>query len=121
MIAFREFTFDSAHYLPNVPEGHKCKHMHGHTYRLRVYIEGEPDANLGWIMDFAELKELVNTVLAIVDHKTLNDIPGLYNPTCELLAVWLWDKIKPMVPALSKIELNETPFSGVVYSGNSTL
>lgn len=117
MIAFREFTFDSAHFLPNVPDGHKCKNLHGHTYRLKVFIEGELDARYGWIMDFAELKKHVNSVLDVVDHKTLNDIEGLHNPTCELLAVWLWMRIKPIIPELKKLELNETPFSGVVYSG----
>ena len=116
MIAFREFTFDSAHFLPNVPEGHKCKNMHGHTYRLKVFIEGDLDETYGWIMDFAELKQSVSAILDIVDHKVLNNIPGLHNPTCELLAEWLWHKIIPTVPTLKKIELNETPFSGVVYS-----
>lgn len=103
--------------MPNVPDGHKCKNLHGHTYKLKVYIEGELDTACGWIMDFAELKQCINPILSMVDHKTLNDVPGLHNPTCELLAIWLWRKIICVVPSLKKIELNETPFSGVVYSG----
>ena len=112
---FKELTFDSAHFLPNVPEGHKCRNIHGHTYRLKVYINGPIDEHTGWVADFAELKKSVKSVIEEVDHKFLNNIDGLDNPTCELLARWLWQKIKPLVPGLSKIELHETPTSGVVY------
>jgi 6-pyruvoyltetrahydropterin/6-carboxytetrahydropterin synthase len=91
--------------------------MHGHTYRLVVFIDAPLDPHLGWVADFAEIKVLVENVINIVDHKTLNDIEGLGNPTCELLAVWLWDKLKTVIPALKKIELNETPNSGVIYEG----
>ena len=114
MIIFKEFTFDSAHALPNVPDGHKCKHVHGHTYHLKVFIEGELDTRLGWVMDFAEVKKAIKPVIDIVDHKYLNDIEGLENPTCEIIATWLWDKIKTKISLLKKIELHETPTSGVV-------
>jgi 6-pyruvoyltetrahydropterin/6-carboxytetrahydropterin synthase len=117
MLLFKEFTFDSAHFLPNVPDGHKCKEMHGHTYRLRVWLEGKPDDKLGWVMDFAELKKAVKPVLDCVDHKCLNNIEGLDNPTCELIAVWIWDQLKPLLPLMQKIELHETPTSGVIYDG----
>jgi len=117
MEIFKEFTFDSAHYLPNVPAEHKCRQMHGHTYRLRVVLSGEPDRATGWLIDFAVLKQKVSETLNIVDHKTLNNIPGLDNPTCELLAIWLWNKIALGLPLLTKIELYETPTSGVVYTG----
>lgn len=117
MQIFKQFTFDSAHFLPNVPEGHKCREIHGHTYRLTVFVEGDPDPQLGWVIDFAELKAAIEPIVKSVDHKFLNKIEGLENPTCELIAVWLWDRIKPLVPKLKKIELNETPTSGVVYEG----
>lgn len=117
MQIFKEFTFDSAHFLPNVPVDHKCKNMHGHTYRLKVYIEGELDKNLGWVIDFTDLKKHINPIINQLDHHTLNDISGLENPTCELIAVWLWDRIKPNIPMLCKIELNETPTSGAIYEG----
>jgi 6-pyruvoyltetrahydropterin/6-carboxytetrahydropterin synthase len=117
MQIFKQFTFDSAHFLPNVPAGHKCREMHGHTYRLVVYIEGELDPTVGWVMDFAELKRVIGPVVKAVDHKLLNDIPGLENPTCERIAIWIWDRIKPEIPLLKKIELHETPTSGVVYDG----
>ncbi|HMO32872.1 MAG TPA: 6-carboxytetrahydropterin synthase QueD [Lacibacter sp.] len=117
MQLFKKFTFDAAHFLPQVPEGHKCREIHGHTYLLTVFVEGDPDPLLGWVLDFADLKQAVEPVIKEVDHKFLNQLPGLENPTCELIAVWLWNRIKPLVPQLSKIELYETPTSGVVYAG----
>lgn len=117
MLIFKSFTFDSAHFLPNVPEDHKCKRMHGHTYRLTVYLEGSLDPNLGWVVDFADLKRIIKPVIDSVDHHVLNDIEGLENPTCEKMAVWLWDQIKPGMPMLAKVELWETPTSGAIYEG----
>lgn len=117
MQIFKQFSFDSAHFLPHVPEGHKCKEIHGHTYRLTVYVTGEPDEQLGWVMDFAVLKNVIEPLIKGIDHTLLNNIPGLENPTCERIAIWLWDNIKPQVPLLSKIELHETLTSGVVYEG----
>lgn len=117
MQIFKQFTFDSAHFLPNVPAGHKCKEIHGHTYRAVMYIEGQPDPHLGWVMDFAALKHIISPIVKQVDHKLLNDIPGLENPTCERIAIWLWEAIKPAVPQLVRIELHETPTSGAIYEG----
>lgn len=117
MILYKEFTFDSAHFLPNVPPGHKCRAMHGHTYRLVAFMEGPLDKELGWVMDFADVKAIIDPIVKSLDHHLLNEIEGLENPTCELIAVWLWDKIKPQLPLLCKIELHETPTSGVVYTG----
>ncbi len=117
MLIFKEFSFDSAHYLPNVPDGHKCKEMHGHTYHLKVWIEGNTHPKFGWVMDFADLKKIVQTVIDKVDHKCINTVDGLENSTCELFAVWFWDLLKPEIPLLKKIELHETPTSGVIYEG----
>jgi 6-pyruvoyltetrahydropterin/6-carboxytetrahydropterin synthase len=117
MQIFKSFTFDSAHFLPNVPEDHKCRNIHGHTYRLVVYLEGPLDSHKGWVADFAVIKKIIDPVIKRVDHHLLNDIPGLENPTCELIAVWLWDNIKSSLPSLAKVELHETPTSGVVYEG----
>lgn len=117
MTIFRKFTFDSAHYLPNVPDTHKCRNIHGHTYTLTLYISGSIDKTLGWVMDFADIKEKVNNVLSEIDHKLLNEVKGLGNPTCEHVAIWIWNKIKTGIPLLEKIELYETPSSGVVYYG----
>ncbi len=117
MTIFRQFTFDSAHFLPNVPPEHKCRGMHGHTYKLTIFMTGEPDEHLGWVMDFAVVKKIMEPILEQVDHKLLNDIKGLENPTCELLAKWLWGKVKLEIPILSKLELYETPKSGVIMEG----
>ena len=118
MEIYKEFSFDSAHFLPFVPQGHKCHNMHGHTYRLKVFIKGKPDTHLGWIMDFKELKDILGGVIEQLDHKLINDIKGLENPTAELITVWIWDQVKPLLPLLSKIELYETPTTGVIYIGD---
>ena len=117
MEIFKEFTFDAAHWLPNVPEGHKCKNMHGHTYRVRFYVRGAVDPHTGWVIDFGEIKAAWKPLEKLLDHHCLNDIPGLENSTAENITIWLWRKIKPLLPQLSKIELNETPTCGVIYQG----
>ena len=117
MLLFKEITFDAAHYLPLLPEEHKCREMHGHTYRLKIWLQGKPDA-AGWVMDFAEIKKILIPVVDLLDHKILNNVEGLFNPTCELVAVWIWNRLKPQLPLLSKVELHETPTSGVIYEGD---
>lgn len=117
MIIYKQFSFDSAHFLPHVPEGHKCGNMHGHTYLLTVFIEGKPEEKSGWIIDYGDLKKVIKPIIDELDHHLLNEIPGLENPTSENLSIWLWNKIKPLVSGLKKIELKETPSSGVIYEG----
>lgn len=117
MEIFKQFTFDSAHFLPRVPDGHKCKEIHGHTYRLVVFVEGQLIPPAEWVMDFAELKQAIQPVIRELDHKLLNNIPGLENPTCEKIVIWIWDKIKPLIPGLIRLELHETPTSGAIYAG----
>ena len=117
MIVYKQFTFDSAHFLPHVPEHHKCRQLHGHTYHLTIFVEGEVLEDKGWVLDFNDLKKAVKPVIDLVDHSYLNDIAGLENPTSEVFATWLWKKIKPLLPELKRIELKETPTSGVIYEG----
>ena len=117
MIIYKTFTFDSAHFLPNVPEGHKCKNMHGHTYRLTVFIDGKITEPYGWVIDYTDLKKHLRSIINQLDHHCLNDLEGLENPTSENLAVWLWNRIKLLIPGLKRIELNETATSGVIYEG----
>ena len=83
MKIFKSFTFDSAHFLPNVPEGHKCKNMHGHTYLLKIIVEGPLENHLNWVMDFTDLKEVIDPLVKELDHKVLNEIAGLENTTRE--------------------------------------
>ena len=117
MEIFKEFTFEAAHRLPNVPEGHKCARLHGHSFRVRVYIAGEVDPVQGWVMDFADLKQHIKPLYLALDHRYLNDVPGLENPTSENLAKWLWQRLKPELDALSKVEVRETCTSGCIYQG----
>ena len=117
MEIFKEFTFEAAHRLPNVPEDHKCHRLHGHSFRVRVYVEGDLDPELGWIMDFAHIKQAVAPVIKLLDHYYLNEIEGLENPTSEVLATWIWKRLKPALPELSRIDIGETCTSGCVYRG----
>jgi 6-pyruvoyltetrahydropterin/6-carboxytetrahydropterin synthase len=113
----RTYRFEAAHFLPKVPDGHKCARMHGHSYQLLVVVEGEVDPATGWLMDFAQIDEPVVPTVALLDHRVLNEIAGLDNPTCELLAVWLWRRLAPSLPHLSEVAVSETPSSRCVYRG----
>lgn len=117
MEIWKEFTFEAAHLLPRVPEGHKCKRLHGHSYRVRVYVAGDVDPELGWIVDFADIKRVFEPIKKQLDHYYLNEIEGLENPTSEVLAKWIWIRLKPALPLLSKIEIGETCTSGCTYAG----
>ncbi len=114
---FKEFQFEAAHHLPNVPAGHKCGRLHGHSFLVRLEITGEVDAHTGWVMDFAELKAAFKPVYNRLDHYYLNDIPGLENPTSEVLAKWIWDQMKPQLPLLSAVMIKETCTAGCVSRG----
>jgi 6-pyruvoyltetrahydropterin/6-carboxytetrahydropterin synthase len=118
MEIWKEFSFEAAHLLPNVPDGHKCKRLHGHSYRVRVCVEGEADSELGWIVDFAQIKEACDPIRRRLDHYYLNEIEGLENPTSEVLAEWIWRRLKPVLPILSRIEVSETCTSGCSYRGD---
>jgi len=117
LVIFLEDSFDSAHFLPNVPPGHKCRNLHGHTYRIRIEVDGPIDKHMGWVVDYADVKKAWARTKFLVDHRNLNEIEGLENSTCELLAAWIWHRLKPSIAWLSKIELRETERCGVVYDG----
>jgi 6-pyruvoyltetrahydropterin/6-carboxytetrahydropterin synthase len=111
----KRFSFDSAHWLPNVPEGHKCGRLHGHTYTVEIALEGELDAEMGWIVDFGEIKTAFKPLEAQLDHFCLNDIEGLENPTAEVMARWLYERMKPLLPQLADITVRETANTSAVY------
>lgn len=117
MELFKEFTFEAAHRLPNVPEGHKCARLHGHSFKVRIVVEGPVDPVMGWVIDFGDIKKAFKPIYDQLDHYYLNDIPGLENPTSEVLAKWIWEKVKPTLPLLSRVEINETCTSGCSYVG----
>ncbi len=118
MDIFKEFTFESAHRLPNVPPTHKCARLHGHSYRVAIHVSGPVDPTLGWIIDFAEIKDAFAPVHTQLDHYYLNDIAGLENPTSENIARWMWQRLKPSLPLLSQIVIHETCTSGCIYRGD---
>ncbi len=118
MEIYKEFSIEAAHRLPHVPEGHKCSRLHGHSFQISIHVEGPVDAHNGWVMDFADIKSAFKPVWEQLDHHYLNEIPGLENPTSENLARWIWQKLKPGLPLLSRIAVKETCTSGCVYSGD---
>ena len=117
MEIFKIFTLEAAHRLPNVPEGHKCARLHGHSFRVELHVSGELDPRLGWVMDFADLKTAFRPLYERLDHHYLNDVEGLENPTSELLAVWIWERLKPTIPLLSAVVVHETCTAGSRYEG----
>jgi 6-pyruvoyltetrahydropterin/6-carboxytetrahydropterin synthase len=117
MEIFKEFTFEAAHRLPNLPAEHKCNRLHGHSFRVGVYVAGPEDPATGWVMDFAEVKAAYEPVRRVLDHYYLNDIAGLENPTSEAIARWIWRRLKPSLPQLSKVKIWETCTAGCVYRG----
>lgn len=119
MEIFKEFTFESAHRLPNVEEGHKCGRLHGHSFRVELHVEGSVDQTMGWVVDFSDIKAAFKPVLDQLDHNYLNDIPGLDNPTSENLARWIWQQMKARLPLLSKVVVRETCTSGAIYRGGT--
>jgi 6-pyruvoyltetrahydropterin/6-carboxytetrahydropterin synthase len=88
----RSYRFESAHRLPNLPDGHKCKNLHGHNYRVEIVISGAVDGR-GFVLDFAELDAEVAPLIREVDHRLLNDVAGLENPTAEVIALWFLQRI----------------------------
>ena len=119
MQIYKEFSIEAAHRLPNVPEGHKCARLHGHSFQVTIYVEGPVGAETGWIMDFGDIKAAFAPVFDRLDHHYLNDIEGLENTTSENLAAWIWSQLKPNLPLLSCIQIKETCTSGCIYRGES--
>lgn len=116
MEIFKEFSFEAAHRLPHVPAEHKCARLHGHSFQVRVTVAGPIDPHLGWVMDFADVKRACAAVEDQLDHRYLNDIPGLENPTSEVIARWIWERLASALP-LSAVEVRETCTTGCVYRG----
>lgn len=113
----KELTFEAAHRLPNLPAGHKCSRLHGHSFKVEIHIQGDVDAKTGWVMDFTEIKQAFAPLYEQLDHQYLNEIDGLENPTSENLCRWIWKRLKPRLPRLCRIVIRETCTSGCVYEG----
>lgn len=113
----KRFRFEAAHFLPLVAQEHPCRRLHGHSYRIGVAVRGPVDPQTGWFVDYGELSHSVREVLRPLDHNLLNAVPGLENPTSELLAAWLWGNLKERVPGLARITVMETCQTRCTYEG----
>lgn len=118
MRIYRDFLFEAAHYLPSAPPGHPNARVHGHSFRARVWIEGEPDPVTGLVMHFDDLSEAIEDTHEALDHRMLNDVEGLDPPTLERIAMWIWERLDNRVQGLSQIEIHrDSCHEGVVYTG----
>ena len=119
MEIFKEFRFEAAHKLPNVPADHKCARLHGHSFSVEIHVAGPVENDTGWVIDFADIKKAWKPIEKELDHHYLNEIPGLENPTSENLAIWIWKKLELTLPALSKVVTKETCNTGCIYDGTA--
>jgi len=117
MEIFISFSFDAAHRLPNLSEGHKCSQLHGHTFQVEIHVCDDLDKDKGWLVDFSELKKICQPIIDCLDHSYLNEIEGLENPTSEMIAKWIWNRVRPKLSILSKVVVQESPQSGAIYTG----
>jgi 6-pyruvoyltetrahydropterin/6-carboxytetrahydropterin synthase len=114
---FKEFRFEAAHRLPNLPEDHKCSRLHGHSFHVAVHVAGDVDPHSGWVIDFGDITAAFRPLEEELDHHYLNEVPGLENPTSENIAIWIWDRLALTLPGLTKVVVRETCTSGCVYEG----
>jgi 6-pyruvoyltetrahydropterin/6-carboxytetrahydropterin synthase len=115
----KSFRFEAAHDLPTFPPDHKCRRLHGHSFRIGVYVSGACDRKSGWVMDFADITEKFQPLFERLDHYCLNEVQGLENPTSENLARWVWMRLAPEIPGLARIVIRETCNAGCVYRGEA--
>ncbi len=109
--------FESARRLPKTPPTHPCHNVYGLAFHLDIHVEGRLDEATGWVFDFAEIERAVAPLRGLVDHRYLNDVEGLSNPTSEVLVTWFWDRLRPKLPGLTALELRENEVSRVIYRG----
>lgn len=119
MQIYKEFDFEAAHHLPRVAEGHKCARLHGHSFHLRITVQGPVHPDSGWVADFATITEAFEPLWRDLDHRYLNEIEGLENPTSENIARWIWVRLAARLPGLFEVEIRETCNSGCIYRGES--
>ena len=113
----KSFHFEAAHELPTFPDGHKCRRLHGHSFKFDVVVEGEVDPAKGYLIDYGDIKKVAEPLVKRLDHYYLNEIEGLSNPTSEVIAKWIYDRLKPSLPLLAGIIVYETCTSTCEYRG----
>lgn len=113
----KSFSFEAAHWLPTFPEGHKCRRLHGHSFRVDVFVEGDVAPEKGFLIDYGDIKAAIAPVEKALDHYCLNEIEGLENPTAEMIAKWIFDRLRVTLPLLSEVVVQETCTSRCEYRG----
>jgi 6-pyruvoyltetrahydropterin/6-carboxytetrahydropterin synthase len=113
----KSFQFEAAHLLPHLPENHKCRRLHGHSFRAEIVIAGECNPKLGWLLDYAEISAAFEPLWVQLDHHYLNEVPGLENPTSENIACWIWERLHLKLPLLTEVVVAETCTAKCVYRG----
>lgn len=114
----KSFQFEAAHWLPRLPKTHKCRRLHGHSFKVEIVVAGECDPKLGWLMDYADISKAFRLIWEKLDHRHLNEIRGLENPTSEVIAAWIWRKLKPRLPLLTEVVVAETCTAKAIYRGD---
>ena len=117
MEIFKIFSIEAARSLPNLPDKHPCKNIHGHSFKIIISVKGDIDKKTGFVMDFNDIDIAFEPILKMIDHSYLNNLKGLENPSSENLSRWIWKKLIKTLPSLSKIEIRETESTGCVYKG----
>jgi 6-pyruvoyltetrahydropterin/6-carboxytetrahydropterin synthase len=118
MRIYKEFLFEAAHFLPSAPQGHPNSRIHGHSFRARIVIDGEPDLTTGLVMHFDDLARQIDEAREALDHRLLNEVEGLSAPTLERIAMWLWNRLQNRVPGLAEIQIaRDSCHEGVIYAG----
>ena len=115
---YKEFTIEAAHQLPHAPVGHKCRRLHGHSFRIAIHVTGAVDPERGWVVDYGDIKTAFAPVHDALDHHFLNDVEGLDNPTSENLSRWIWNRLHSALPGLAQVVVHETCMTGCIYEGN---
>jgi 6-pyruvoyltetrahydropterin/6-carboxytetrahydropterin synthase len=113
----KSFSFEAAHWLPTFPEGHKCRRLHGHSFLVDVVVEGDVPPEDGFLMDFGAIKCATAPIEDALDHRCLNEIEDLENPTSEMIAKWIWDRLVESLPMLTEVRVRETCTSACSYRG----
>lgn len=111
----QHFQIESARFLPHLPKSHPCSRVHGHSFKIVLTLVGGLDPQIGWVIDYNDIQSLVKPIFDELDHKVLNEVPGLENPTSELLAKWIYDRVIAKLPILTKVMVAETPATECSY------
>jgi len=118
MRIYKEFLFEAAHFLPSAPQGHPNSRIHGHSFRARIVIDGEPNAETGYVFHFDDLAAAISEAHDALDHRLLNEVEGLEAPTLERISIWLWNRLENRVPGLAEIHVaRDSCHEGCIYRG----